>query len=93
MLVCMNENSALKLSINEKTMQCSNEHLKSENRLYWKHDNVTCYKCGVKGHMLYKYYYIKYDSSLFKKIGVPKGSHILSNHEGPIKVWVSIYSK
>ena len=32
LLVSMNENYALKLSINEKTMQCSNEHSKIENR-------------------------------------------------------------
>ena len=76
-----------------KTMHCSNEHSKSENKQYRKHVNVACYKCGVKSHMPYKYYYIKYDSLLFKKIWIPKGSHVLSNHKGPIKVWVPISSK
>ena len=32
LLVSMNENSALKLSINEKIMQCSNEDSKFKNR-------------------------------------------------------------
>ena len=65
LLVSMNENSSLKLCINEKTMQCSNKHSKSKNRQYRKHENVVCYKCGVKGHMPYKCCYIKHDSSLF----------------------------
>ena len=86
LLVSMNKNSVLKLSINEKTMQCSNEHLKSENRQYRKHENVACYKYGVKGHMSYKCCYIKHDFSLFKRIWVPKGSHVLSNRKRPIKV-------
>ena len=72
----MNENSVLKLSINKQIMQCSNEHSKYENRQYMKHENVACYKCGVKGHMPYKCCYIKHDSSLFKKVWVPKGSHV-----------------
>ena len=72
LLISMNENFALKLSINEKIMQCSNEHSKSENRQYRKHENVACYKCGMKGHMPYKCYYIKHDSSLFKRIGFQK---------------------
>ena len=93
LFVFMNENSTLKVPINEKTMQYSNEHSKNENRQYRKHENVVCYKCGVKGHMPYKCCYIKHDSSLFKKIWVPKGSHILFNHKGPIKVWVPISSK
>ena len=38
LLVSMNENFALKLSINEKIMQCSNEHSKSKNKLYRKHE-------------------------------------------------------
>ena len=68
LLVFMNENSALKLSINEKTMKCSNEHSKMDNRQNRKHENVAWYKCSVKGHMPYKYCYIKHDSSLFKRI-------------------------
>ena len=48
-----------------------------------KHENVACFKYGVNGHMLYKCCYIKHDSSLFKRIWVPKGSHILSNHKEP----------
>ena len=68
LLVSMNENSVLKLSINEKIMQCFNEHSKSKNRLYRKHENVAYYKCSVKGHIPYKYCYIKHGSSLFKKI-------------------------
>ena len=62
LLVFMNENSGLKLSINEKIMQCSNEHSKSENRQYRKHENVACYKCDVNGHMPYKCCYVKHDS-------------------------------
>ena len=93
LLVFMNENFVLKFSINEKTMQCSNKYSKFENRQNRKHKNVACYKCGVKGHMPYKCYYIKHDSSLFKRIWVPKGSYVLSNHKKPTKVWVPISSK
>ena len=67
LLVSMNENFALKLSINEKTMQYSNEHLKSENRQYRKHENVACYKYGVKGHLSFKCFFVKHDSSFFLK--------------------------
>ena len=93
LLVSMNENFVLKLSINEKTMQCSNEHSKSKNRQYRKHENIPCYICGVKGHIAYKCCFVKHDSLLFKRIWVPKGSHILSNHKGPIKIWVPIFFK
>ena len=86
LLVSMNENSVLKLSINEKTMQCSNKHSKSENRQHRKHENIACYTCGVKGHIAYKCCFLKHGSLLFKRIWVPKGSHILYNHKGPIKV-------
>ena len=89
----MNENSALKLSINEKIMQCSNEHSKSENRQHRKHENIACYKCGVKGHIAYKCYFVKYVFSLFKRIWVSKNFHVLSNHKRPIKVWVPISFK
>ena len=58
-----------------------------------KHENIAYYTCGMKGHLPYNYVYVKYDSSLFKKIWVPKGSHILTNHKGPIKVWVPKSSK
>ena len=92
LLVCVNENSVLKLSIDEKTMQCSKKHSKNDNRQNKKHENVSYYKCGVKSHMPYKCY-IKHDSSLFKRIWISKGSHILSNHKGPIKVWVLISFK
>ena len=84
LLVSMNENSALKLSINEKTMQSFNEHSKYENRQYRRHENVACYKCGMEGHMPYKYCYIKHDFSLFKRIS--KSFHVLSNHRRPIKI-------
>ena len=68
LLVCVNENSTLKMSIDEKYMQCFNESSKTDNMQYRKHENVACYKCGVKGHMPYKCCYIEHDSSLFKKI-------------------------
>ena len=68
LLVCLNENYVLKMSIDEKKKQYSNEHSKSKNRQYRKHANVTCYKCGVKGHMSYKYCYIKHDFLLYKNI-------------------------
>ena len=93
LLVCMNIKSTLKLSINEKIMQCSNEHSKIDNGQNRKHENVACYKYGVKGHMPCNCVYIKHDSSLLKRIWVPKGSHVLSNRKRPIKVWVPISSK
>ena len=70
LLVSMNENSVLKLSINKKIMQCSNKHSNSENKQYMKHENVACYKCGVKGHMPYKCCYIEHDSSLLDRKSV-----------------------
>ena len=74
-------------------MQCPNEHSNSENKQHRKHENVACYKCGVKGHMPYKCCFVRHDFSLFKRIWVPKGSYVLSNHKGSIKVWVPISSK
>ena len=82
------------MSTDEKQKQCSNKSLKTKNKHYKKkHENVACYKYGVKGHMLYNYVYIKHDSSLFKRIWVPKDFHVLTNHKRPVKVWVSRFSK
>ena len=93
MLDCLNENVVLKMSTDEKQKQCSIKSSRIDNRQNKKHKNVACYKYGVKGHMLYNYVYIKHDSSLFKRIWVPKDSYVLSNHKGPIKVWIPISSK
>ena len=67
LLVSMNENFILKLSINEKKMQCSSEHSNSKNRQHRKHENVACYKYGVKGHLSFKCFFVKHDSSFFLK--------------------------
>ena len=91
LVVCVIENSTLKMSIDDKQMQCFNESSKTDNRQNRKLENVACYIYGVKGHMPYKCCYIKHDSSLFKKIWVPKCSNVLSNHKGPIKVRVPYF--
>ena len=63
LLDCMNENVALKLSINEKPKQCSNKCSRIENRIYKKkHGSFTCYNYGRKGHMFYNCCYMKNDS-------------------------------
>ena len=94
LLVCVNENSTLKMSIEEKQKQCSNESSKIENRHNRKkHGSYTFFKCGIKGHMHYNCCYIKHDTSLFKRFWVPKSSYVLTNHKKPIKVWVSKSSK
>ena len=84
LLDCMNENVVFKLSINEKAKQCSNEDSIHENRHYRKmHGSVTCFNCGKKcQQMPWKM------THLIKRIWVPKGFHVLTNPQGPIKVWV-----
>ena len=52
-----------------------------------KHAHTTCYECGKRGHIAF-YCSYKEKHSLFKKIWVPKGSHVLTNNQRPIKVWV-----
>ena len=52
-----------------------------------KHAYTICYECGKKDHVAF-YYSFKNKCSPFKKIWVPKGSHMLTNNQGPIKVWV-----
>ena len=82
------------MSIDEKQKQCSNKSSKINNRRNRKkHENVACYKHGMKGHMPYNCVYNKHDSSLFKRIWVPKDFYVLTNHRGPIKVWVPRSSK
>ena len=47
-------------------MQCPNKHSNSENKQHRKHENVACYKCGVKGHMPYKCCFVKHDFHCLK---------------------------
>ena len=47
LIKCMNENSALKLSLRENPMHGSHEHFKNKNKHHRKKNaNITCYKCG-----------------------------------------------
>ena len=79
----MNENSALKLSLKEIPVHSSHIHSQGRNNYYKRRNaNVSCYKCGRIGHISYFCY------TTVKKVWVPKGSHLLTNHQGPIKVWV-----
>ena len=81
----MNENTTLKLSINEKLKHDDHKH---DNRHFRKkHAHTTCYSCGRKGHNAF-YYSFKKNVSSFKKIWFSKGSHVLTNNQGPIKVWL-----
>ena len=85
---CMNENATLKLSIEKKSKHCSHDCFRNKNRQYRKkHTHVTCYNCTRNKHISY-YFSFKKNISSVKRIWVPKGSHVLSNHQGPIKVWV-----
>ena len=86
---CLNENAAIKISINEKEKHTNHMHANRPSRK--KHVHITCYECGKKGHIAFYCSYNAKHSSL-KKIWVPKGSHILTNTQGPIKVWVSKFS-
>ena len=81
----LNENAALKLTIDEKRKHTYHKYANRPPRK--KHTYITCYECGRKGHIAF-YCSFKVKSSSFKKIWVPKGSHILTNTQGPIKVWV-----
>ena len=79
----MNENSALKLSLKEIPVHGSHIHSQGRNNYYKRRNaNVSCYKCGRIGHISYFCY------TTVKKVWVPKSSHLLTNHQGPIKVWV-----
>ena len=83
LIKCMNENSALKLSLRENLMHGSHEHFKNKNKHHRKKNaNITCYKCGRIEHISY------FCHSIVKRIWVPKGFHLLTNHQGPIKVWI-----
>ena len=86
---CMNENVELKLSIDKKLKHCNHDCLKDDNRqCRKKHAYITCYNCGRKGHISHYYSFNRNISSTMKRIWVPKGSHVLTNHKGPIKAWV-----
>ena len=83
LIKCMNENSALKLSLREIPMHGSHGCFKNKNNHYRKkNENITCYNCGRIGHISY------FCHSTVRSIWVPKGSHLLTNHQRPIKVWV-----
>ena len=81
----LNENVILKLTIDEKRKHTYYKHVTRPPRK--KHAFITCYECGRKGHIAFNCVF-KVKSSSLKKIWVPKGSHILTNTQGPIKVWV-----
>ena len=82
---CLNENTALKISKNRSEKHVN--HMHANIPLRKKHAHISCYECGRKGHIAY---YCSFNAKhpSVKKIWVPKGSHILSNPQGPIKVWV-----
>ena len=81
----MNENVALKISINKKEKHTNHMHANRPPRK--KHAHVTCYEYDRKNHIAF-YCYFNAKHYFFKKIWVPKGSHVLTNTQGPIKVWV-----
>ena len=82
---CLNENTALKISKNKSEKHVN--HMHANRSLRKKHAHISCYECGRKGHIAF---YCSFNAKhhFVKKIWVPKGSHILSNPQGPIKVWV-----
>ena len=82
---CLNENVALKISINKKEKHTNHMHANRPPRK--KHAHITCYECGRKGHIAFDCSFNAKHSS-FKRIWVHKDSHILTNTQGPIKVWV-----
>ena len=81
----LNENAALKVSMNEKLEHDNHKHDNRHSRK--KHVHTTFYSCSRKWHITF-YCYFKKNISLFKKVWVPKDSYVLTNHQGPIKVWV-----
>ena len=81
----LNENVALKVFINEKEKHTNHMHANRHSKK--KQAHISCYECGRKCHITF-YYSYKAKHSSFKKIWVPKDSHVLTNNEGPIKVWV-----
>ena len=62
---CLNENVAIKISINEKEKHTNHMHVNRTPRK--KHAHITCYKCGIKDHIVFYYSYNAKHSS-FKKI-------------------------
>ena len=83
LIKCINENNALKVSLREIPMHDSHGCFKNKNNHYRKKNaNATCYNCGRIGHIFY------FCHSIVRRIWVPKGSHLLTNHQGPIKLWV-----
>ena len=85
----LNENAALKLTIDEKRKHTYHKHANRPSRK--KHAHITCYEYGRKC-LIALYCSLKVKCSSFKKIWVPKGSHVLTNTQGPIKVWVPKFS-
>ena len=79
----LNENAAHKLTIVEKRKHTYHKYANRPPRK--KHAHITCYECGRKGHIAF-YCSLKVKCSSFKKIWVLKGSHVLTNTQGPIKV-------
>ena len=82
----LNENAILKISINRREKHTN--HMYANRNFRKKHAHTTCNECGIKGHIAF-YYFYKEKHSPLKKIWVPKGSHVLTNNQIPIKVLVS----
>ena len=81
----LNENVALKVSMNEKLKHDDHKHGNKHFRKKYVH--TTCYSCGRKRHIAF-YCNVKNNVSFLKRNWVPKGFHVLINNQGPIKVWV-----
>ena len=73
---------AHRLELEEKEKHTNHKYANRSPRK--KHAHITCYECGRKGHIALYYSYNAKHFSL-KEIWVPKGSHILTNTQGPTR--------
>ncbi|OMO55022.1 hypothetical protein CCACVL1_27438 [Corchorus capsularis] len=83
------ENSTLKLTIDELSkLNLKNDVGNACHKCSHHASHVHCYACGRRGHLSYDCYHKGGNHPRTKMIWVPKGSHVLTNPRGPIKVWV-----
>ncbi|XVF37301.1 hypothetical protein REPUB_Repub19eG0134400 [Reevesia pubescens] len=85
--IALGEILSLKKRLEESSKTPLNSNVPKRRNSFKKRFNGYCYCCGKKGHISYDCHHND-NAPKTSMVWVPKGSHVLTNPQGPIKVWV-----
>ncbi|XVF04301.1 hypothetical protein REPUB_Repub05bG0070600 [Reevesia pubescens] len=85
--IALGEILSLKKRLEKSSKMTLNSNVQRRKSSFKRKFNGYCYCCGKKGYLSYNYYHNDRVPKT-SMVWVPKGSHVLTNPQGPIKVWV-----